>query len=60
LEKLTSPVTAEVIVKAGLAKKGQTIKILGKGEVKKAITVQGVLAYASAKAAIEKAGGKVL
>jgi large subunit ribosomal protein L15 len=60
LEKLTSPVTVDVVVAAGLAKKGQTVKILGKGELKKAIKVQGILVSASAKAAIEKAGGSVL
>ena len=60
LEKLSSPVTVDSVVKAGLAKKGQSIKILGKGELKKALTVQGILASASAKAAIEKAGGSVL
>ncbi|HEU0080731.1 MAG TPA: uL15 family ribosomal protein [Candidatus Paceibacterota bacterium] len=35
------------------------IKILGDGEVTKAFTVSGVEVSASAKAALEKAGGKV-
>ncbi len=35
-------------------------KILGGGELKKAVTVQGLAVSASAKAKIEKAGGKVV
>jgi large subunit ribosomal protein L15 len=36
-----------------------SVKILGNGEISVAITVSGCTVSASAKAAIEKAGGKV-
>ncbi len=36
------------------------VKILGGGEVKKAFTIEGLAISASAKAKIEKAGGKVI
>lgn len=38
---------------------GKKVKILGGGEVKKAITVEGLLVSDSAKKKIEAAGGKV-
>lgn len=59
VEKIGSPVNAETIVKAGYARKGQAIKILSNGEIKKAVTVEGLTLSASAKSAIEKAGGSV-
>ena len=51
-------VTPETLEKAGLLKHGR-IKILGKGELKKKLTVRAHKFSATAKEAIEKAGGKV-
>ena len=51
----------EALVKAGLARSNSTlIKILGEGEVAKALTVTADKFSASAKEKIEKAGGKVI
>ncbi len=50
-------VTPETLEKAGLLRYGQ-VKILGQGEIKTAMTVRAHKFSASAKAAIEKAGGK--
>lgn len=41
------------------SRKPNPIKIVGGGEIKKSLTVTGVAVSSSAKAAIEKAGGKV-
>lgn len=63
LEKLPAgaKVTAEALVKAGLVKKAKIrkygVKILGKGELKKKLTVL-LPVSAKAKEKIEKAGGK--
>lgn len=58
LNKLGSEVTPETLEKAGLLRHGR-IKILAKGELKSAVTVRAHKFSAAAKAAIEKAGGKV-
>lgn len=54
-------VTPAILVKKGLARarggKFPRVKILGTGELTKALSVSGVAYSASAKAAIEKAGG---
>ena len=55
-----STVTPEVLEKAGLIKKpGQPIKLLGRGELGKSLTISLHKFSASAKVAVEKAGGKV-
>lgn len=54
-----SVVDAEAIVAAGLLKKTlDGIKILGKGEVSKSLTVRAAAFSATAKSKIEAAGGK--
>lgn len=57
-------VTSETLLKAGLIKtvsgRIQRVKILGGGELTKKLSVSGMPVSASAKAAIEKAGGSVL
>ncbi len=58
LEKLSGEVTLESLQKAGCVKHGP-VKILGHGELKKALTVKAHKFSDTAKAAIEKAGGKV-
>ena len=54
-------VTPVTLAKKGLIRgRGMRIKILGTGEVTKALAVSNCAISASAKAAIEKAGGSVL
>jgi len=57
LATLGSEITPEVLEKAGLLRYGR-VKILAKGELKKAINVKAHKFSGAAKAAIEKAGGK--
>ena len=53
-------VTPESLVAAGILKKASDpVKLLGHGEVTRALTVRGLKASASAVAKIEAAGGKV-
>lgn len=56
--KAGAEVTPEALVKARLVKHVELIKILGDGELKKALTVKAHAFSASAKEKIEKAGGK--
>jgi large subunit ribosomal protein L15 len=58
LNKLGTEVNPETLEKAGLLRYGR-IKILAKGELKSAVTVKAHKFSEAAKAAIEKAGGKV-
>jgi large subunit ribosomal protein L15 len=52
--------TAESLMASGIIKKlGDGLKVLGSGELTRAITVQAHLFSASAKSKIEAAGGKV-
>ena len=51
-------VTLESLVKAGLAKDGALIKVLGDGELKKKVNVQAHKFSKSAQEKITKAGGK--
>ena len=50
----------ETIVTLGLAGKSELVKILGRGELKSKLTVTAHKFTASAKAAIEAAGGEVV
>ncbi len=64
LEKLSAlksaAITRKTLVEARLiSSEGARVKILGDGEIAKAVTVEGIPMSASAKAKIEKAGGKV-
>jgi len=53
-------ITPEVLEKAGLIRKpGNPIKVLGRGKLEKALKVNLHKFSASAKAAVEKAGGQV-
>ena len=55
-----SVVDFDALVKSGLVDKGATrVKVLGDGEITKALTVRVDKVSASAKAKIEAAGGKV-
>ena len=51
-------VTLDTLVKAGLAKDGALVKVLGDGELKKKINVQAHKFSKSAQEKITKAGGK--
>lgn len=58
LEKLTGEVTPETLKKNKYVKGRGPVKVLGNGKLTKALTVKAHQFSASAKAAIEKAGGK--
>ena len=51
-------VTPQALVEARLLRKSRPVKILGDGEIKKALTVSAHKFSASAKARIEAAGGR--
>lgn len=53
-------VTSEVLIKAGMAKAGQPVKVLANGEITKALTVKVDKVSGQAKELIEKAGGTVV
>lgn len=57
--KAGSTVTVEDLKKAGLIKCIDKVKLLGNGALKTGLTVKVHKCSASAKAAVEKAGGKV-
>ena len=57
LTALDGEVTPESLLEKGWLKKGEKLKILGDGEITKAINVKAHKFSASAKEAIEKAGG---
>ena len=59
LKDFTGSVGPDEMVKAGLVNKTARIKILGKGDAPKGLTVRAHKFSESAKAALEKAGGKV-
>ena len=51
-------VTLDTLVKAGLARNGDLVKVLGDGELKKKVNVQAHKFSKSAQEKITKAGGK--
>lgn len=53
-------VTLEILIENGLAKKSELVKILGGGELKASLKVSVHKFTASAKAAIEAAGGEAI
>jgi len=59
LEKLSGEVTPETLKTAKLVKGRAPVKVLGNGQLKKALTVKAHQFSESAKKAIEAAGGKV-
>ena len=54
------PITPEIMIQAGMARKSDLIKILGDGELSSAINVSAHAFSASAKSKIEGAGGEVV
>lgn len=59
LQAFSGTVGPEELAKAGLVNKQAQVKILGRGEAPKGLTVRAHKFSESAKAALEKAGGKV-
>ncbi len=59
LAKVEGTVDLASLYKAGLVTKKAQVKVLAKGELKKAVTVKAHAFSEKAKAAIEKAGGTV-
>jgi len=59
IAKLDGTVDAKALYEAGLVTKNASVKVLAKGDLKKAVTVKAHAFSAKAKEAIEKAGGKV-
>ena len=57
-KKIKGEITKEVLIKNGMAYKNDLIKILGRGEIKSKINITVDAFSATAKSAIEKAGGK--
>jgi len=53
-------ITFDSLVKAGLVRNGDLVKVLGDGDLKKKINVQAHKFSKSAQEKIEKAGGKVM
>jgi large subunit ribosomal protein L15 len=61
LDASVSEVTAGVLASSGLIRKGETsVKILGDGELGRALKVTAAKFSASAKAKIEQAGGQAI
>lgn len=52
-------VTPEILIEKGFMKKGGKLKILGNGSLEKAVNVKAHKFSATAREAIEKAGGKI-
>ena len=59
ISKLDGNVDSASLYKAGLVSKSARVKVLGNGELKKAVTVKAHAFSEKAKQAIEKAGGKI-
>ena len=57
--KLGETITVEDLVNAGMVDKNSLVKILGKGEVKQALTITAHAFSKSAEEKISQAGGKV-
>jgi len=59
-KKIKDTVDFETLVELRLARKNELVKILGRGELKSKLTVKAHKFTASAKAAIEAAGGEAV
>lgn len=61
LKDMSGTVNRKTIVQSGIVKlrRGQELKILGGGELKKPLVFEGLKVSGRAKIKIEKAGGKV-
>lgn len=59
-KKIKDTVTVDTLIQLGLCTKNELVKILGRGELKAKINVTAHKFTATAKAAIEAAGGEVV
>ena len=55
----TTEITAQLLVEKGLIRKGNLVKVLGRGKVKKALTLSVHAVSKTAEEAITAAGGKI-
>lgn len=60
VEGIEGEATLEVLKEKGLIKKTKAVKILGNGEISRALTIHAHHFSQSAKEKIEKAGGKAI
>jgi large subunit ribosomal protein L15 len=58
--KIKDTITLDVLIENRLARKNELVKILGRGELKAKLNITVHKFTASAKAAIEKAGGEAV
>jgi large subunit ribosomal protein L15 len=58
LGELDDEITPEVLVENGIVRRGLPVKVLGKGEVSRAVTVRAHKFSKSARNKIEAAGGR--
>ena len=58
-ESNLSEVSPETLLEKGMVSKGALVKVLGRGEIKRAVTVKVHAVSKSAEAAIEAAGGSI-
>jgi len=56
----TTEITAQLLVEKGLIRKGNLVKVLGRGKVKKALTLSVHAVSKTAEEAITAAGGKII
>ena len=59
-EKVSKELSIDILVELGLAHKNDLVKILGRGTLEGAIKISAHKFSASAKAAIEAAGGEAI
>ncbi len=59
-QNITGDITKEVLVENGLATKNELVKILGRGDLKSAVSISADKFTKSAEALINKAGGKAI
>lgn len=59
-KSITGDITKEVLVENGLATKNELVKIMGRGELKSAVSISADKFTKSAEELIAKAGGKAI
>ncbi|KUJ51443.1 50S ribosomal protein L15 [Chryseobacterium sp. JAH] len=59
-KSITGDITKEVLVENGLATKNEIVKIMGRGELKSAVSITADKFTKSAEELISKAGGKAI
>ena len=59
-KSITGDITKEVLVQNGLASKNELVKIMGRGELKSAVSISADKFPKSAEELISKAGGKAI